>query len=1038
MSFILDSFLDDIISDVAEKYPDKPALIYGDASLTYREFIKRVEALTTALLLQGVVPGDFVATLLHPGLDITPALLAIHRVGAIYTPLDPDHPPDQLQTRLQDVDAKLILVDSQSWEKASALNTPGLEVTSLLHQGFVNRTAIAMPERSLENPACIFFTSGTTGKPKGVVGSFRAMRDSILEPTVDLGFEPQDRINSMARYAWSISMLELLSPLVVGGTSVILDRSISLNFDELKNKLMDCTAFHAPPALLKSFSLYLLNNPDDIDAVSHIRFVWYGGDKLSIDSIRCVQAAFPNAVVCTAYGATEIFGLSHCYFYSRDPAPERVLVGKPVGKMKQIIMADGVDISGETSVRGEILLGGDRVALEYWGQPDLTESCFQVIEGKRFYATGDYGRLDDAGNLEFVEREDAQIKVRGIRIELGEVEFLITNSPRVSEAVVLANQIDEETKELCAFVIFNEANRGKCSELRQELKAELPEYLVPARLVEVDKFPMTENFKVDRKALLRRIHLHSDSTSSAPGLTEPLALSIAEIWKKAAGINPQNLSDNFFELGGNSLTAAVVAASLGRHFGMNIPVADIYRAPSLAAQLEKIRLGNTSAAKSETAFPGKVYAAEGQKGLVFRELFEKRDSSITCTRYIGCSDSFNESLVRQSLIALIERFPTLKTNLKYDTGEILLIEQEDVAPEAISITRATGFWSLASVPETGARPLIKHQHNFNIRKDILIAATINEIKDGGEVLQLTAHHVAADDNSMGRIGRDFVEIYESLRTESLPRLEQVESSYRSFALSQSLDFSNGVFQQSATIVAEHLLSHYDHYGNQPLVCFETNRGRSIRATNYEMPRDIVEGGFVDYVAALSWAFFQVFGRNEFVFCAHVALERDSDAEPKVGMFVNLVPIFIQIGSEDSPEAHIGHVKGSFEEAMTRSNVPYEFILTRNEKLRRLRGFPFDAFVNELDFIETYPYGYQHIVVSRTLSTDSREISMSVMYLENQKVLKFEYPEFPSHEDVISQISSEVVNFLNQQSPDYSEAQIQRLSTSSTSKAEADQ
>lgn len=1013
MSFILDSFLDDIIFDVAEKYPDKPALIYGDASLTYREFIKRVEALTKALLLQDVVPGDFVATLLHPGLDITPALLAIHRVGAIYTPLDPDHPPDQLQTRLQDVSAKLILVDSQSWEKASALNAPGLEVASLLHQGFVNRTAIAMPERTLENPACIFFTSGTTGKPKGVVGSFRAMRDSILEPTVDLGFEPQDRINSMARYAWSISMLELLSPLVVGGTSVILDRSISLNFDELKNKLMDCTAFHAPPALLKSFSLYLLNNPDDIDAVSHIRFVWYGGDKLSVDSIRCVQTAFPNAVVCTAYGATEIFGLSHCYFYSRDPAPERVLVGKPVGKMKQIIMSDGVDISGETGIRGEILLGGDRVALEYWGQPDLTESYFQVIEGKRFYATGDYGRLDDAGNLEFVEREDAQIKVRGIRIELGEVEFLITNSPRVSEAVVLADQIDEETKELCAFVIFNEANRGKCSEFKQELKAELPEYLVPARLIEVDKFPMTENFKVDRKALLQ---LQARQDTGEINLTDPLARKIAKVWQKAAGISPQNLTDSFFEIGGNSLTAAVLAASLGKELGVSVAVADIYRAPTLVAQLEKFNQRSVEDKKPDISTIDKVYASEGQKGLVFRELFEKRDSSITCTRYIGCSNNFDEDLIRQSLVQLIERFPTLKTNLKYDTGEILLVEKRDISPSSLSIKRAAGSWSL----EEGADApiLVKHPHNFNIRQDILIAAVISKIENGGEVLQLTAHHIAADDNSMGRIGSDFVQIYDALINGTSPKLQPVDSNYTDFAISQYRDFAEHSFDANAAAIAMQLLTHYKQHGGQPLVHFKPVEQKTAVTSTFEIPNQIGERPFIEYVAAFSWMLFQTFNKNEFVFCAHVALERDSMIEPKVGMYVNLLPVFIQIDPEDSLGSHITNVQTSFAEAMGRSNVPYEFILTRNEELRRLRGFPFDAFVNELDFEETYPAGYQSIPVSRTLSTDSREISMSVVHIEDRKLLLFEYPEFDSHQTLIAKVATGVIDCLHLTNPDH--------------------
>ena len=240
-------FLDDIIVDQCQRHADKVALCCGERELSYAQLAAKINGFVVALQNRGVKQGDFVAVLLVPGLDITPALLAIVRLGAVYTPLDPEHPISQLDERCREVNPALVLSERTLESTVKGLSRPVLWVEET-----GDAPSTAPPPRRLEDPACIFFTSGTTGTPKGVLGSQRALREAILSPARYLGLGERDTLNAMARYAWSISMMELLMPLAVGGTSMIVTRDQALNLDQLAMVAVHCSAFHCPPALLKS------------------------------------------------------------------------------------------------------------------------------------------------------------------------------------------------------------------------------------------------------------------------------------------------------------------------------------------------------------------------------------------------------------------------------------------------------------------------------------------------------------------------------------------------------------------------------------------------------------------------------------------------------------------------------------------------------------------------------------------------------------------------------------------------------------------
>lgn len=1026
-------YLDEVILGFAKASPEKTALLFQDQSLSYQELSQRVCKMSAYLMVSGVRRGDFVGVCLPPCLDVTVALLAVTRLGAIYAPLDPEHPQSQIAERLADIQPSAVIYNTLSTTLFSSSAGHHLVLDdSQAFEGFQGALDRPVP-RSFDDPACIFFTSGTTGKAKGVVGSFTALREAIVSPARYLNFTADDTLNSIARYAWSISMLEMMAPLVVGGTSLILDRAQALNLDWLAASAEQCTAFHCPPALLKTLVEHIDQQGEchsrRSEALAEVRLVWYGGDTFTPETIRLIQKVFPNAQVGTAYGCTEIFGLSHCHLYPKGHSVEQVLIGEPVDSIYQYLLDDRQQPVAEGEA-GEIFLGGPRVAIEYWQQPELTEQKYIQVGDDRLYATGDFGRLVD-GQLAFMQRQDNQVKIRGIRVELGEVEFHLRQQEGVKDAAVIARDAQADTKELCGFVVFKEGCHSDLALLKRRLADAMPDYMVPAHIQTLDALPYTENFKVDRKALAKQSAAPADNT--AVSFNDPLIDQLLGAWQEAARVSPQSVDDSFFTIGGDSLSAAKLATILTRVLGERVEVADIYLRPTLAKQAQGFSGHGGRQDSGDTIGGGRddsaIYASSGQKGLVFRELLEKRTASITCTRYIYRKSGFSTPIVRAAMKSLVLRFPTLRTQFKFARGNIALETQDDVLEDTISIQRMEGLWSVEGEPG-----ISKQSVRFDLKAGPLICAVISPLEKGGELLQLTAHHAAADDNSMGRLAQDFVEIYDAELRGRPSELLPLAEPYETFTTEQQAKLSSGHYDADALALCQRLEAHLEKQDGALLDLSQWSRdaffsmNHSVDLGHIEKPavgdieadvNDTLDEKatstikFTEYVAALSWAMAQVFGRDTFVFCAHVALRRDEAERPLVGMFVNLLPVFVRVDKSDSPAQHAAKTQHDFEAAMSHSDLPYEHVLSKSAALKRLGGFPFDAFVNELRFDNRYLSGYEDILVQRSFSTDANEISMSLIRQLSGDSVKVECPGVEGANENVANMLDIMSQFLKE-------------------------
>jgi len=965
--------LDQIILGHATTAPEASAVLFNESSWTYQELHRRTLLCAEALEASGVKKGDFVAVLLPPTAEVIPTALAIWSLGAIYAPLDPDYPDDQLQVRLKELDDRVAVA---CLEKDAARFAEWGRTQIVLDALPHDRSAGVSDSVpcSPDDPACVFFTSGSTGAPKGVMGSVRAVKESICDPAAALEFGPQDTLNSIARYSWSISMLELFAALSVGGTTLVLDRGQALNLSWLAQNASRCTAFHCPPALLSE--LVDFTEREETPSFEGIRLVWYGGDAIAPAVLEGAQRVFSKARIATAYGCTEIFGLSHFHAYPRGQAIEQVLIGKPVQSIIQRLEA----APGQPGIF-ELLLGGGRIATEYRGRPELNAEKFVELDEERFFRTGDFVRQISTGSLQFGQRLDDQVKIRGIRVELGEVEAQLARYEGTKKAVVLAAEVKEGVKELIAFLVAQPGLEDAVAGARAWMVQVMPDYLVPSRFVVLDEFPVTENFKVDRKKLLEI----ADETMAAVGSFDGDLSRIAAVWL-SAGARPASETDNFFDVGGDSLSAARVAAELTHEFDRTVTVADVYSAPTLQGLAERIeRRAFTRADVSEDSF----HAAEGQRGLFFRELLENKPGTITCTRYILHKEGFDDAVLRQAMGALVNRYPTLRTRLVLARNNLSqeLLEVNEALLASALIQRVEGIFTLQEGSPTSR--VKKQTMRFDLNKPPLIGAAISALEEGGELLQLAAHHTASDDNSMGRLSADFVELYDSMCGGPPPELAEPENDYREFCADQSSRIVSGAYIEQAEQVAQDLLSHLAEHP-EPLLG-ATPKGKvagnmeTISLDGLEPPR------FAEVVAAMTWAMAQEFGQSQFVLCAHVALRRNDLTSPRVGMYVNLVPVFASADLETDFKQHARVTARTVRQAMSRSDVPFEVVMRSSPELRKLGGYPFDAFVNELRFDNEYRAGYDDVHIGRSFATDAGKLNLSYIRSGDGNELMLEAP-----------------------------------------------
>jgi amino acid adenylation domain-containing protein len=547
----------------AASTPDRLALLVDGQPFTYRQLDERANQLAHRLRSLGVGPHACVAVLAERSLEMVVALYGVLKAGAAYLPLEPSDPHERLTFLIDDARPSAVVAQTAVVERLPPTTAPVVLLApdgrGLLEAPVDRPPALAGPD----DLAYVIYTSGSTGRPKGVGNNHRGILNRILWQTDRMGSPAEERVLQKTPYTFDVSLWELFWPLSGGGCLIVAPprahqdpARIAALLDEMR-----ITMVHFVPSMLQAFLDHA-----DLERCRWVRRVLCSGEALSCELRERFLQRW-GVELHNLYGPTEAaVEVSHHRCQSGEP-PGFVPIGRPLANTSLFVVDPHLQPT-PIGVPGELLIGGVQVARGYVGRPALTAERFlpdpwSDKAGSRVYRTGDRARFLANGEVEFLGRLDDQVKVRGLRIEPGEIETVLTEHPVIRQAAVRVHEVRAGDVRLVAFYVPAPDADVPASELRKHLRSRLPDYMVPQQFVAIAQLPLTATGKIDRKAL----PLPGDVGGAAAERVAPRTESerlLAGIWSDLIGVAPERISvsDNFFDLGGHSLLALQAIARI--------------------------------------------------------------------------------------------------------------------------------------------------------------------------------------------------------------------------------------------------------------------------------------------------------------------------------------------------------------------------------------------------------------------------------------------------------------------------------------------
>lgn len=586
-------------SRMAQEHPEHPAVIWGEGVMSYGELDRRSNQLAHRLRASGARPEKLVAISMEKGCEQVVAVLAILRAGSGYLPIDPSLPQERRSFLLQRGEVDLAIVNASRQECPEGLQLIDVHDPSL---DFEDSSALE-PLQKPGDLAYVIFTSGSTGLPKGVMIEHSGALNTVLDVNRRFHVGPDDRVLALSALSFDLSVYDIFGPLSVGGAIVIPDVAQVREPSHWSSLMVrtGVTIWNSVPALMQMLADHLEGCGERLPPT--LRQVMLSGDWLPVTLPGQIRRISESVRVTSLGGATEASIWSIMYPIEQvDPSWASIPYGQPMDNQTFHVLNSRLEPC-PTWTAGDLYIGGIGLARGYLNDPEKTSASFitHPITGDRLYRTGDLGRWLADGNIEFLGREDFQVKIQGYRVELGEVEWALAQHPQVKLAIAAAVGERRGAKRLVAYLVFEDESLPP-EELQAFLRGRLPDYMVPACFVTLDTVPLTANGKVDRAALPAPDRQERTSSRELGEPRDALEAELCAIWVDVLGITRIGIGSNFFRLGGHSLLAVRMMNQLKNRFGVNVPIATLFARPTVA-QLASLIRDEAKIESSESVVP---------------------------------------------------------------------------------------------------------------------------------------------------------------------------------------------------------------------------------------------------------------------------------------------------------------------------------------------------------------------------------------------------------------------------------------------------
>ncbi|MCP5048415.1 MAG: amino acid adenylation domain-containing protein, partial [bacterium] len=901
-----DKTIHELFEEQVQQIPDHIALTDSNPgnSLTYDQLNRQSGQLARRLIEEGVRSGDIIGIIIERCPEMVTGILGILKAGGAYLPIEPDTPGERIDYMLKDSGTNLLL----SW-------SDGLEVRRLNASNEPTNQQTIKPSNQQTNLAYIMYTSGSTGGPKGVMVEHRNVV-RLVSHTDYVEFKPGDRILQTGALSFDASTFEIWGSLLNGLGLYLVSKEEILSPSSLKGAI---TNFRITTMWMTA-PLFNQMSDRDIELFSGLRNLLVGGDVLSPVHINRVRDRFPRLNVINGYGPTENTTFSTTHLIQREyngPIP----IGKPIANSTAYIL-DKNNHPQPIGVVGELCVGGDGVSRGYLNNPELTNEKFELRTSNfelslTLYHTGDLARWLPDGVIEFFGRADTQVKVRGFRIELEEIENRLKQCRGIIDAVVIAREAlsgGSEDKSLCAYIVTG--SEVEVSAIREELAAHLPDFMVPSYFIELDEIPLTPNGKVDRKDLPEPGLIAREAYRAPRNETER---KLVAIWAEVLVRDPVHASqmqetigidDNFFNLGGHSLKAVQLVSLIHQTFHIKLPLMEIFRHPTISGISRCIGGAASDIHISIQPSEEKEYypLSSAQRRLYILSQLDAEGTGYNIPALLALEGHVDKNRLENAFKQLIERHQSLRTSFHMAGNQAVQRVHDHMEMEIEFFGRGDPPWSPLNGNHSsingnnkgshGGLPLQPQQdfvRPFDLSNAPLLRVGLIKEEETKHLLMVDMHHIISDGTSISVLARDFMSLYSG---ETLP---DSGPAYKDFSQWQnSPTQKEAVNRQQAFWLKQFegeipVLNLLTDYTRPPLQSFEGNTlDFRVSGRDYEALTSLSRTlGVTLYMVLLS--IFTLFlsklsGQEDIVVGCPIAGRRHAGLENIIGMFVNTLAL----------------------------------------------------------------------------------------------------------------------------------------------------
>jgi amino acid adenylation domain-containing protein len=949
-------FVHEWFIETAERHPHLTAVECGCRRVRYGALHGWSNRMAGLLREAGAEPGDRVAILTADRVATIAAVLGALHAGCAFVPIDPDLPEARIQTMLRACGARWTLYRDGEQEALGRLGAEGGVRLCMADESGEPGEEVEPANWGGEDLCYVYFTSGSTGVPKGIGGRLKAIDHYVRWEIGAMEVGPGTRVSQLTTPAFDAYLRDVFVPLCAGGTVCIPEqRETVLEGGQLAEWIDQegIEIVHCVPSVLRRWL-----GEGAGKGFQRLRNVLVAGERLVGADVRSWQEVLGERVrLVNLYGPSETTMTKFVYYVqAEDRDRGSVPIGKPMEGARALVLDElGQPVAGV----GEIYIRTPYRSLGYYGQPELTAEVFVAnpLTGNAsdvVYRTGDLGRVLEDGNFEFLGRRDQQVKIRGVRIELGEVESALRKTGLVREAVVVDVEEEGGEKRLCGYVVLEEG--AGIDELRQEVRRLLPDYMTPGQYVSLERLPLLPNGKIDRKSLPAPPPPGVSDKTFAPPRT-PVEEIIAGAWCELLECSRVSRFDNFFDVGGHSLAGARVIARIRSALQIDVPLRLLLESPNLASMAAAIEssLEAGSRVHEKPIKPRRnrerAPLSHGQRQLWLVDQLQPGNPAYNLSFAVRLTGALNIQAVRRSLNELIRRHEVLRTTFPAHDG----------APfQKISPPRCIGL-PIIDLAHSGeragvelARRLVREQagRGFNLSDGPLFRPALVRIDTEQYILSATMHHIISDGWSSTIMVREFGTLYSAFDAGQTSPLPELRLQYADFAEWQRDSVEDEV-------VNEQLSFWRNHLADAPPLNIPTDYARrpggvhpsatvtwSLSPQSTAMLNHFSRSQGSTLFMTLLAAFQLVLGRHaasaDVTVGTFVANRDRIEFEPLIGFFVNTLLLRADLSGDPTFAEFLARVRKLVFEAYAHKDVPFERVVDHLALTRDEEALPFQA------------------------------------------------------------------------------------------------